>query len=744
MAKRNREARPPLAHYWMPLDDYALLPNGAGEPVASVASTYEFDAPYFETDLLPRFLGLAFDDSEAEPSFIVEREEKLACGRVAVLVDAAKFARTQSTLRWDQMPIAVPGGIQHSKVTLLVWERLVRVIVSSANLTRAGYRRNREIFAALDFFDHKESVPRSLLQESIELLRAILGWARAAPTTSRRVADTLDQVKDRVSGWTDIPLDFTARLPRLSLAATLPARGGARCRSSLDELLGLWGDRSANQVLVASPFFGTIKHSEGDRVLERLAAVRRRQRCEGNLFVPRATADGNTGEPCVAVPQRFAAQWRDTFGDDWAWVYPAGETDDGQDASRGQPPQREMHLKAVALCDAQDVFLMFGSSNFTPRGMGVGAFNIEANLVYRDRNDEKRDGKTWWSRLEIPKQCYSLKELQCQPLKDGSEDEPPAVPVAPAFFAWATYAPGSGKLCVELDRTRPEPQDWSISLGERKSEPLFQRTAGAPAAERRRLEHVFPEPSREVNITSLIVRWWDAQGTLQSEELPVSVEDRDELPPPEEFRALSPDAIIDCLISGKSPAHWLDDEQRKKSRERRSDKAGFDSHKVVDPSGYLLYRVRRFGRALGALGDRLAASTLLPDAVRYRILQDPLGPLGLARALVRGGDEPTTWTAALQAEHRVFLLTEIALALRHLRNRCLRGLRGRVRQQVEEVFRTAAGKVAALVDQQLQEPGQVVADNLRAYLEQVQTETGQVQSLAAAPDINSQEAYHGD
>lgn len=39
---------------------------------------------------------------------------------------------------------------------------------------------------------------------------------------------------------------------------------------------------------------------------------------------------------------------------------------------------------------------MIGSSNFTPHGMGVGVFNIEANLLFENVVDDV------WGRIDLP------------------------------------------------------------------------------------------------------------------------------------------------------------------------------------------------------------------------------------------------------------------------------------------------------------------------------------------------------
>ena len=79
MAKKAKASdQSPLSHYWTP--PAVPIDSGLGEPWACLATTYEFDAEFFEAELLPRFLGLKFDQTENEPSFLVEREEALALG----------------------------------------------------------------------------------------------------------------------------------------------------------------------------------------------------------------------------------------------------------------------------------------------------------------------------------------------------------------------------------------------------------------------------------------------------------------------------------------------------------------------------------------------------------------------------------------------------------------------------------------------------------------------------------------
>jgi len=110
MAKRNSaDTARTLASRWSaPLEAPG---SNAGRPLVCVASTYTFHASFFETELLPRFLGLRFDETEGIRPFVIEREQALATARVCVLVDADHLDPSQSTLRWDQLPVRVPRGV---------------------------------------------------------------------------------------------------------------------------------------------------------------------------------------------------------------------------------------------------------------------------------------------------------------------------------------------------------------------------------------------------------------------------------------------------------------------------------------------------------------------------------------------------------------------------------------------------------------------------------------------------------
>jgi hypothetical protein len=715
MPKKSSNGLSPLSHYWVPPE--GLIESGVGEPWACLATTYEFDAAFFETELLPRFLGLKFDHTENEPSFLVEREEALSLAAVAVLVDQSRFDTTQTTMRWYQLPVHVPGGIQHAKVSLLAWEKLVRVIVGSANVTRRGYRRNREVFAALDFWDDSDSVPLGLLGAILDLLSQALEWSRAAPTVLERTAETIERVRRTARKWKDAPADFTPReRPRVSLAVTQPATDRRPARSALDEVVASWGNRRAVSVCVVTPFVG--QHQAGatrDTVIDKILDLPRSRDCEGWLVVPEMPRTEREQKIHVPIPLVFGRCWTTAFDDPRsAYVLPLPLC-----VEEKEDRNRDLHSKAILLEGEEDVLLMIGSSNCTPHGMGVGAHNLEANLVIEDRADERRGGIALADRLQLPLDWESAldpKEVVWQDPAELPEDSPEPAKWLPPFFAWATYSQKTGVLTLKLDRTKAEPIDWSVRLPGTSGDTgllLFSRdtaTGLEPAT------YTFRENARGVNIVALTVEWIDSEGETRHARLGVCTESPDALLPPSEFRKLTADTIIACLISGKSPSAWYDQQQNRSTPGAGND-AAIESLRAVDTSGYLLYRVRQFGRAVTGMCERIVRTMPRPDAIRYRLLKDPFGPMSLANTILAAEDgDKQGWCAQLETEHRVFLLAEIVLAVGHLRQRFHKSTRGKDRKDLMGCFEEAETKLANLLDGELTRADVEVPANLVGYV----------------------------
>jgi len=147
-----------------------------GRPLGCVTTSFTFDAELFEEQCLARFLSIQSSPNETAMAYLVEREEKLSQCFACVLVDSAHAAPDRS-LRWNLLPVTLPrGGVLHAKLTLLVWENCIRVLIGSANLSESGYRRNQEVVAVLDF-GQQDRLPPELLKQCVKFLERVRSYA---------------------------------------------------------------------------------------------------------------------------------------------------------------------------------------------------------------------------------------------------------------------------------------------------------------------------------------------------------------------------------------------------------------------------------------------------------------------------------------------------------------------------------------------------------------------------------------
>lgn len=654
----SKSSEPYLASAWSPPQD---VPVGAvGSPILCVATTYTFDADFLESDLLPRFLGMKYDDTEGDKSFLVEREEALASTRVAVLVDASKADARQSTLRWDQIPVFVPGGVQHAKVSLLAWESCARIIVASANITRSGYRRNREIAGILTFFNHEDSVPRQVLYDAIDFLRHITGWTRADGAVLNRLLARLDEVRARVGGWTAAPVEFTERQrPRVHFVGGYPRRSGSNPASVLKQTIDLWGNAPADTIAVMTPFVG-VPDANHESLVNELLGIHHTANAKGYLIVPRLPdAETQTSPARIGLPLTFAEGWAKAWGSepDELNMYAVPYMRENEKLSR------DLHAKAILIANETNQLLLCGSSNFSHHGVGVLYYNIEANLAYVDSTSAPAGKRGMWERLPVDDNDSVDKPQWDHTGVDFGEDELPKEPQLPALFQSVTYDQVQSTLVFAFDPTAGIPARWCVELpGSEGAMNLELVIHNQFLRDTPPTAHtvVLPEAFKLAHLTFLRVLWRDDQNELRIARMLVHVVDIAQLIPPAEFSGLTANGIVDCLISGRELADIADSESHDGQNHTPKGK-DLDPLRTVKTDGLLLYKMRRLGFALGALGERLLRVARTGDAARYRLELDPLGPRQLAAALEKehNPDAPS------EREALGFALSEIALIVGH-------------------------------------------------------------------------------
>ncbi|MCU0690312.1 MAG: phospholipase D family protein, partial [Polyangiaceae bacterium] len=154
-----------------------------------LATTYDLNPEFFEVDFLPAVFGLGAWDDRRWTSRIALERALATTSAVTVLMDGRRFQGRPRTLRVEVLPaIGERGQVLHAKITLLVFDSAVRLVVSSANLTEPGYRSNREVALCLTATP-KRPAEGTLIAQALREARSLLGawWtdgANAVTTTA--------------------------------------------------------------------------------------------------------------------------------------------------------------------------------------------------------------------------------------------------------------------------------------------------------------------------------------------------------------------------------------------------------------------------------------------------------------------------------------------------------------------------------------------------------------------------------
>jgi hypothetical protein len=571
--------------------DLWQAPEGAGEPRFCIATTFTFNASFFEVECLGRFLQMDTHPQESESvGYLIEREMKLAEARVCVLADR-RHAIEKESLRWDVLPVVVPRAVQHAKLALLGWSNCVRLVIGSGNLTKPGYRENLEVFGCLETWRQKEGSRDGVL-EAVGFLEQMAELAlgdEARPGPKQRLRAGLAAARALVGGW---PQAEQRR------AIVAPVFGGVGS-SLVDQLRNRWPSNSPPRYLyVLSPFFDA---SEGaPAVIDALAQLMaKRGEKTSRFYVP--IEELPDGRVRVKVPRSLIDAARGH----------------GETFLHGVPPKQRdelqpMHAKMLALANDDWQLLLIGSSNCTRAGLGVaeGAANLEANLAYlaRDSEPEYRALDAAWP------DCIEDLEIDNPTLvwdpafdPDGEGGGPAPLPAAfrEALFDAASTPP---RLILTLDKGLPP--TWAISTSDgHQVLRSDQWIAEAPDA-------VIPWTERKVPFV-LHVTW--GEEPPHAADWPVNVVDAGALPPPDELRDLTLEELLEVLASTRPLHQSVVAILRKRSRQPSRD-VELDPHKRVNTETFLLRRTSRLliGRFSLPLRNAYTAQICKTRGIRSR------------------------------------------------------------------------------------------------------------------------------
>jgi hypothetical protein len=592
-----------------------LVPKAKEDLQAFLATTYEFDAEFLETDFLPSLLGLGAWDDRNWTSRIEIEKHLASTEAAAVFLDQACYRTRPRSLRVGVYPIQVGHGrILHAKVTLLVYAESIRLIVGSANLTEFGYRKNREIVASLRT-SPSDQAQAPLIRQAIAGLQTHLAeaWNDAAECAANLALTKLD-------AWATGPAVDDS---------TWFAWSGAADKPLWQQVIDRWpaGER-AHAISIVSPFW-----SEEDgrgpigQLITELRA--RDQLAPGTRLRLLADAQPAANDTYLPILPDSFGRWNASSLDvvaTAAAVDPAvlPEEVDGMEEFRGT---RKLHAKVVVIAGPTTTLAYLGSANFTHHGWGFdegGAGNLEAGIVQRATGKERE-------RLELLLPGIAGAEV---PLDGAAGDRlallPRIEPAAPwpGFIRALTLVPGETnvdepRLVLELVVVPDEIQGaWTLGLAGADTL-LFSGSPSSAATSRIELGHDRLE--RLLAEQEVVVRWWSHP---EGARVPVNVSLEARFALPMTPGSARPgEHLLLAYYQGRIAWEALYPAPGQDALAKAATPAAVSSE--VDTSKIQAYQVREFVEALQGIRDDLKAASCSPGTMRLAVL-GPVSPVALA------------------------------------------------------------------------------------------------------------------
>jgi hypothetical protein len=620
------------------LDDRKLMDwirpdSGHGDVEAMLATTFELDPAFFETDFLPTFLGLGAWDDTSWANRVAMQRALARTDAAAIMMDARRFQGRPRSLHIEVTPaVGATGSKLHSKVFVVAQERAIRLLVGSANLTASGYRSNREV--ALPIVA-TATTPKlaAIVREALEYMPKALQpwWSPAADRVRKTALETMDTWPkpevgpDRfVWSWGERPL--------------------------WREFCKTWPDEQVLRLTIVSPFWSDA--GEGGpiaQVLERLG----HDRIAGaqiRLLTEAAPLTQNSFRP--KLPAALAAWDARQLGVNGCIqavdprVLPeevGGRTD--------YQPTRSLHAKVVLLEGPTTTLAYVGSANFTKHGWGFAGLqsNIEAGVTMLRTGKARRglDGLVPKSTGE-PVELDGKGKTAVTVLEMSDHD-----PAWPTFVREIRLAPiGKRKERLELRialLTPDSKEPFSVSLIGADRQTLLE-------SERHATGPIEPQVLETLLRDQRVVVRWGAQ----SVEFPINVDLEARLQLPVNPGSSAPsEAVLFAYYQGKiapEDIYPLPPGEVDSGADPDGSKDSVESS--VDTSGIQSYQIREFVEALQGMRDDLrAASKGTETAIRHALLGE-VSPLALAREACRACKERRRSATAVG-----FQLVEILVCL---------------------------------------------------------------------------------
>ena len=660
------------------LIDLYLPPTEGFVLESLVATTYQVDFEFFEEELLAAALGVRSPISRMRV-FRSELERRLQTTDVSVLYDLRGCERlARLSPRIDPIPIV--GRKLHSKISLLMWvrhdpdggvpDRLLRLIIGSANLTRQGFRENYECIVPVDFGGRSRS-PRALLTSAIDIVRQI-----AAESDSPQLEHQLGSFQKQAAALDDG--EFADDDPRDLVIAN----------EVLPQIEARWAETSTlppERLTIVSPFW-----PEGVTAADALLSLLERLRSPGHVeFVCRGALSATGHDWLPEFDAEVATGLKDKFtgrlflraalpdsGTEQSELDATEETGDETEEhelaqnvapkkSNSDQIQRHLHAKLILMDGAHGSVLYAGSSNCTRRGLGLGGpTNWEAGFVYRLTPKQRRQLQ---SHLTFFGPATEVLPDKPPKTEKPTRDDDPAVP----WFLSEVTAEGT-KLTVSFREGVSLPDDvvilmeipsrvnesiyWLIHRREANADPVQDITTdlvSCPRCDSNLLELPMDDTVGQILPHVFVeVRW---QGHTAA--FPVRFDDKATLPLLLVGRKPTEGELIEYFLFGREPG---DDDG---GDGPGNGGPGPKPDGPIDTRRILAYFMRRFVQAIPGIEAELQQASYSRTALDAA-LRGPTSPLELAERAFASLTHPPTPDEPEKTPTAVgFQLTEILAAL---------------------------------------------------------------------------------
>lgn len=336
-----------------------------------LTTTYELQPDFLEMDFLPSAFGLGAWDDRSWTTRIALEKRLCELDAAVIITEARRYHGRPRSLRLAVQPAVTPrGSAMHAKVTLLLFDRGVRLIVGSANLTEQGYRRNREVVAVMTASQTSKKEAALIAQALVGMGHALASWL--TDEARNLIRCSIETLQPWLKEGTDPDTAFLWSYGQTKLWR---------------EFLTWWpAGELIKRICILSPFWS---EDAGVTLTAFLAELKKSGVLAASAEVRLLTDafEGTDGQFMPVLPLVYKAyDWlalglKATAQAVSPIIHP--EELGGMEGFTGTRP---LHAKVVLMEGTRTGLAYLGSANFTAHGWGFlanRAANVEAGLVLR-------------------------------------------------------------------------------------------------------------------------------------------------------------------------------------------------------------------------------------------------------------------------------------------------------------------------------------------------------------------------